>query len=158
MGKEAKEKAAQRQEGKAQGAELTCLVGKAGFVELAHVKLQPDDGKHHDGEEEEQPNLQQGHHGLHDGLEDNLQACGDTKTPQGGKANGALGVEGRWERGAVQLRIGNTKQCCFSQGAIKQFPAMRAGETAGNSPFVVSFLQVTDPEALTGFFLKLLES
>lgn len=43
-------------------------------MEFAHVELQPDDGKHHDGEEEEQPNLQQGHHGLHDGLEDNLQA------------------------------------------------------------------------------------
>lgn len=71
-------------------------------MELAHVKLQPDDGKHHDGEEEEQPNLQQGHHGLHDGLEDNLQACGDTKTPQAEKENGALGGERRWERGAVQ--------------------------------------------------------
>lgn len=56
---------------------LTRLVREAGFVKLAHVELQPDDGKHHDGEEEEQPDLKQGHHCLHDGLEDNLQACGD---------------------------------------------------------------------------------
>lgn len=46
-------------------------------MKLPHVKLQPDDGKHHDGEEKEQPDLKQGHHRLHDGLEDNLQACGD---------------------------------------------------------------------------------
>lgn len=94
---ETKGKAAQKQERKVQRAELTCLVGKAGFMEFAHVKLQPNDGKHHDGKEQEQPNLQQGHHGLHDGLEDNLQTCGDTKTPQGGKENGALGVERGWE-------------------------------------------------------------
>lgn len=46
-------------------------------MKLPHVKLQPNDGKHHDGEEEEQPDLKQGHHRLHDGLEDNLQTCGD---------------------------------------------------------------------------------
>lgn len=59
-----------------QSPSLTCLVGEAGFVKLPHVELQPDDGKHHDGEEEEQPDLKQGHHRLHDGLEDNLQTCG----------------------------------------------------------------------------------
>lgn len=46
-------------------------------MKLPHVELQPDDGKHHDGEEEEQPNLKQRHHRLHDGLEDNLQTCRD---------------------------------------------------------------------------------
>lgn len=131
-----------------QRAGLTCLVGKAGFVEFAHVELQPDDGKHHDGEEEEQPNLQQGHHGLHDGLEDNLQACGDTKTPQGGKENRALGVGRRWERGAVQGTIWDW-QCqamLLPQGAIKQFPARRAGEADGDYHFLGSFLQVAPPE------------
>lgn len=58
-------------------SKLTRLVREAGFMKLPHVKLQPDDGKHHDGEEKEQPDLKQGHHRLHDGLEDNLQACGD---------------------------------------------------------------------------------
>lgn len=42
-------------------------------MELAHVELQPNDGEHEDGEEEQQPNLQQGDHGLHDGLEHHLQ-------------------------------------------------------------------------------------
>lgn len=129
-----KEKQRQEQERRVQSPGLTSLVGKAGFVEFAHVELQADDGEHHDGEEEEQPNLQQGHHGLHDGLEDNLQACGDTQTPQGGKGNGA-----------VQFGIGNTEQCCFSQGSIKQFPAMRTGETVGDFPSLVSCFQVTDP-------------
>lgn len=53
---------------------LTRFVGEAGFVELAHVELQPDDGKHDDGEEEEEPDLEQRDHRLHDRLEDNLQA------------------------------------------------------------------------------------
>lgn len=111
-------------------------------MEFAHVELQPDDGKHHDGEEEEQPNLQQGHHGLHDGLEDNLQAWGDTKTPQGGKENKDMGMERRWEKG--QFGIGDSEQCCSPQGATNTFPAIGAGETTGGSPFLVAFLQVTD--------------
>lgn len=113
---EAKGKATQKQDRKIQRAGLTCLVGKAGFMEFAHVELQPDDGKHHDGEEEEQPNLQQGHHGLHDGLEDNLQAWGDTKTPQGGKENKDMGMERRWERG------GNLGLVIPSNAALPRVP------------------------------------
>ena len=46
----------------------------AGGVELPHVELQADDGEHEDGHEEQQADLQQGNHGLHDGLEHHLQA------------------------------------------------------------------------------------
>lgn len=46
-------------------------------MKLPHVEFQADDGKHHDGKEEEQPNLKQRHHCLHDGLEDDLQTCRD---------------------------------------------------------------------------------
>lgn len=53
--------------------DLTCAVGETGLVEFAHVELEANDGKHEDGEEEKQPNLQQWNHGLHDGLEHHLQ-------------------------------------------------------------------------------------
>lgn len=46
----------------------------AGLVELPHVELQSNDSKHEDGHEEQQADLQQGNHGLHDGLEHHLQA------------------------------------------------------------------------------------
>lgn len=51
---------------------FTCVIVKAGFVEFAHVELQADDGKHEDGEEKQQANLQQRNHGLHDGFEHHL--------------------------------------------------------------------------------------
>lgn len=53
---------------------LTCDFVVAGLVELPHVEFQPNDGKHEDGHEQQQANLQQGNHSLHDGLEDHLEA------------------------------------------------------------------------------------
>lgn len=50
------------------GSRLTCFYIKAGEVELAHVELYTDDGKHNDGKEEQQSNLKKGNHGLHYGL------------------------------------------------------------------------------------------
>lgn len=34
-------------------------------MKFAHVKLQPDDGEHDDGEEEQQADLKQRDHGFH---------------------------------------------------------------------------------------------
>lgn len=45
----------------------------AGVVQPAAVELQADDGKHEDCKEEQQADLQQWNHGLHDGFQDNLQ-------------------------------------------------------------------------------------
>lgn len=47
---------------------------QAGVVKLPAVELQTDDGKHEDGEEQEEADLEQRDHGLHDGLQHNLQA------------------------------------------------------------------------------------
>lgn len=44
------------------------------MVKLPAVELQADDGKHEDGKEQEEADLEQRNHGLHDGLEHNLQA------------------------------------------------------------------------------------
>lgn len=55
-------------------AGLTCAVGETGLMEFAHIEFEADDGKHEDGKEEQQPNLQQRDHGLHDGLKHHLQA------------------------------------------------------------------------------------
>lgn len=52
---------------------LTCAVGETGLVEFAHVELETNDGEHEDGKEEEQADLEQWDHGLHDGLEHHLQ-------------------------------------------------------------------------------------
>ena len=49
-------------------------LGPAGLVQLPAVELQADDGEHEDGEEQEQADLKQRDHGLHDGLEHDLQA------------------------------------------------------------------------------------
>lgn len=46
----------------------------AGLVELPHVELQSNDSKHEDGHKQQQADLQQGNHGLHNGLEHHLQA------------------------------------------------------------------------------------
>lgn len=47
---------------------------QAGVMKLPAVELQTDDGKHEDGEEQEKADLEQRDHGLHDGLQHNLQA------------------------------------------------------------------------------------
>lgn len=47
---------------------------QAGLVKLPAVELQANDCKHEDGEEQEKADLEQWDHGLHDGLQDNLQA------------------------------------------------------------------------------------
>lgn len=47
---------------------------QAGVVKLPAVELQTDDGEHEDGEEQEEADLEQRDHGLHDGLQHNLQA------------------------------------------------------------------------------------
>lgn len=52
---------------------LTSVYPEAGGVELSHVKLHANDGEHDDGKEEQQANLEQRYHGLHDGLEDHLE-------------------------------------------------------------------------------------
>jgi len=46
---------------------------QAGLVKLPAVELQTDDGEHEDGEEQEEADLEQRDHGLHDGLQHNLQ-------------------------------------------------------------------------------------
>lgn len=43
-------------------------------MQLPAVELQADDGKHEDSEKEQQANLEERHHGLHDGFQHNLQA------------------------------------------------------------------------------------
>ena len=48
--------------------------------ELAAVELQADDGEHEDGEEQQQADLQQRHHGLDDGLQHDLQAWSEAET------------------------------------------------------------------------------
>lgn len=45
-------------------------------MELPHVELHPDNGEHDDGEEEQQADLKQRHHGFHYGFQDNLETCG----------------------------------------------------------------------------------
>lgn len=47
---------------------LTSVFIVTGSVEFSHVELQADDGEHEDGHEQEQANLQQRDHSLHDGL------------------------------------------------------------------------------------------
>lgn len=52
---------------------LTSVDLEAGVVEFAHVKLHPDDGKHDNGEEEQQADLKQRNHGFHYGLQHHLE-------------------------------------------------------------------------------------
>lgn len=44
-------------------------------MHLALEELQPDDGVDDDHKEDEQGDVEQGQHGLEDGVEDHLQAC-----------------------------------------------------------------------------------
>lgn len=47
----------------------------ASLVHLALEEFQPNDGVDDDHEEDEKSNVEQGEHGLEDGVEDYLQAC-----------------------------------------------------------------------------------
>lgn len=47
---------------------------QAGLVKLPTVELQTNNGEHEDGEEQEEADLEQRDHGLHNGLQHNLQA------------------------------------------------------------------------------------
>lgn len=57
-----------------QAVALTSAVLEAGGVEFAHVKLHPNDGKHNNGEEEQQTNLKKWNHGFHYRLQHHLEA------------------------------------------------------------------------------------
>lgn len=61
-------------EQKTENHDLTWIVHEARSVQLATVELQANDGEHEDGKEEQKANLQKRHHGLHDGLQHDLQA------------------------------------------------------------------------------------
>lgn len=64
-----------REEGKEEkpaNSDPTWIIHEAGSVQLSTVELQADDSKHQDGKEEQKANLQERHHGLHDGLQHNL--------------------------------------------------------------------------------------
>jgi len=54
-------------------------------VQLPAVKLQADDGKHEDSKKEQQADLEERHHGLHDGFQHNLQAWDRKERAQLGK-------------------------------------------------------------------------
>lgn len=58
-------------------------------MQLPTVELQANDGKHEDGKKEQQADLEERHHGLHDGFQDNLQAWErrEKGTAQNSKAN-----------------------------------------------------------------------
>lgn len=43
-------------------------------MQLPTVEFQTNDGKHEDSKKEQQANLEERHHGLHDGFQHNLQA------------------------------------------------------------------------------------
>lgn len=55
---------------------LTRVYLEACHVKFAHVELHPDDGEHDNGEEEQQADLKQRDHGLHDGLQHHLETWG----------------------------------------------------------------------------------
>lgn len=83
-------------------------------MEFAHIELQADDGEHEDGKEEQQPDLQQRDHGLHDGLQHHLQAW-SRKTAQG------VGEQGQ-PRGAASQGVpwGQNKQSSRAKwGALR---------------------------------------
>ena len=65
-------------------------------VQFAAVELQADDGEHEDCEEEQQANLQQRHHGLHDGLQHDLQAWHTHMQTGISTKHRAVGWHSRW--------------------------------------------------------------
>lgn len=58
-----------------QSKQLTCPNEVASLVHLALEELQPNYGIDDDHEEHKQGNVEQGEHGLEDGVEDYLKAC-----------------------------------------------------------------------------------
>lgn len=52
---------------------LTCVYPEASAMEFAHVEVKANDGKHEDGKEEQQANLQQRYHSFHNGLQYHLK-------------------------------------------------------------------------------------
>lgn len=52
---------------------LTCAFVVAGLVHPAKEELQPDDGVDDDDKADQHTDMQQGHHGLHDGVQHNLE-------------------------------------------------------------------------------------
>lgn len=54
---------------------LTCSYIVAGLVHFAYEELQPNDGINDDDEHDQQTDVEQRHHGLHDGVQHNLQTC-----------------------------------------------------------------------------------
>lgn len=63
-------------------------------MQLPAVELQADDSEHQDGEEEQEADLQQGHHGLHDGLQHDLQAWKEGKRMTNGASLGTPACAG----------------------------------------------------------------
>lgn len=59
------------------GVPLTCdaLLVVAGLVHLPHEELQPDDGVDDNNKEHKQGDVQQGYHGLDDGVQNHLETC-----------------------------------------------------------------------------------
>lgn len=60
-------------------------------MHLAFEELQPDDGIDDDHEEDEQGDVEQGQHGLEDGVEDHLQACRGGAGRRKGESSPLLG-------------------------------------------------------------------
>lgn len=60
-------------------------------MHLAFEELQPDDGVDDDHEEDEQGDVEQGQHGLEDGIEDHLQACRGGAGRRKGESSPLLG-------------------------------------------------------------------
>ena len=58
------------------GAPLTGADEETGLVHAANEELEADDGVDDDDEEHQQGDVQQRHHGLHDGVEDDVEAWG----------------------------------------------------------------------------------
>lgn len=69
----------QREKQKAEHSDPTWIVREACAVQLPAVELQANDSKHQDGKEEQEADLQKGHHGLHNGLQHNLQTWKEGK-------------------------------------------------------------------------------
>lgn len=63
---------------------LTGVYLEARHVKFAHVELHTDDGEHDNGEEQQQADLEQGDHGLHDGLQHHLETCRGQKKVRSG--------------------------------------------------------------------------
>lgn len=56
---------------------------ETGLVHAADEELEADDGVDDDDEEDEEGDVQQRHHGLHDGVEDDVETCGEKRRKEG---------------------------------------------------------------------------